>query len=502
MFRKKSADQQLESEQPNEESNSFPAVGMTLSSYTHDPFMSLRNQQTPKRVPRPTSRVGFWSRITLKRVVLTILAIFILVGVWLGWKFGANLHAIFGGNIFSIFTSSKLDGEDSGRVNILLAGNSADDPGHQGGDLTDSIMLLSINTKDHTAFMLSIPRDLYVKIPGDGHQKINAANVYGNAEHFSQSGFPSGGMGLLEKTVEQDLGVNINYYALIDYNAFKQSVDAVGGIDINIQSDDPRGLYDPSIDYATHGPLVRLSNGNHHLNGQQALDLARARGDAYGSYGFPQADFDRTAHQRLMLLALKSKASSAGVITNPIRLGQLFDAVGKNVKTDFTASNIHRLYDLTKSINTNTIKSVSLNDANGKNLLQSYTGTYGESALIPAAGLDDYSQIQSFLRGLTSNNPVAKEAATVVVLNATNTYGLAAHEQKVLQARYINVTDIGDAGANRAHSFIVDNTAGKKPATLQLLETIYGNTVITNNPYSSYKADFIVVVGGDRIPAS
>jgi LCP family protein required for cell wall assembly len=435
-------------------------------------------------------------------VVVTLAIVLLVGGGWLGWKFIYNAHKLFGGSVFSIFTSSKLKGEDVGRVNILLAGDSADDPGHEGANLTDSIMLLSINTRDHTAFMLSIPRDLYVKIPGDGYQKINAANVYGDAEHFSQSGYPAGGMGLLEKTVEQRFGVDINYYALINYNAFKDAVNAVGGIDIDVQSDDPRGLYDPSIDYATNKPLVRLSNGWHHLSGQQALDLARARGDAYGAYGFPQADFDRTAHQRQMLLALKSKASSAGVVTNPIRLGQLFDAVGHNVKTDFTASNIHRLYDVTKGVDTNSIKSISLNDANGKNLLQNYQGFNGESALAPAAGLNDYSQIQAFLRGLTSNNPVVKEAATVAVLNATDSYGLAAHEQKILQARYINVTQIGDANANRATTLVIDNTAGKKPATKQLLQTIYGTAATTVNPYTSYHVDFIIVVGADRAPPS
>ncbi|HET7320200.1 MAG TPA: LCP family protein, partial [Candidatus Saccharimonadales bacterium] len=323
-------------------------------------------------------------------------------------------------------------------------------------------------------------------------------------EHFSQSGYPSGGMGELEKVVEQDFGVNINYYALIDYGAFRQAVNAVGGIDVTINSPDGR-LYDPNRDWQTNGPLVNLRNGQHHLNGQQALDLARARGDPsqYGySIGYEQSDFTRTANQRMMLLALKSKVKSASVITNPIRLGQLFDAIGKNVQTDFKANDMRRLYDVTKDIDTNSIKSISLNDVNGKNLLQSYQGFNGESALIPAAGLNNYSQIQAFLRGLTSNNPVVKESANVVVLNATDSYGLAAREQKILQARYINVTQIGDAGTNRATTLVIDNTGGKKPATKQLLQTIYGVTASTTNPYTSYHADFIVVVGADRAPSS
>lgn len=473
---------------------------MTLRSYKHDPFERLKAAPPSSRLPKRTAWQRIRSGFSLKRTVLALLVVVILIVGWLGWKFAYNLHHLFGGNPFSIFTSTKLNGEDSGRVNILLAGNSADDPGHEGATLTDSIMVLSIDTKDNQAFMISVPRDLYVHIPGDGYSKINAANVYGNSERFSQSGYPSGGMGLLEKIVEQDLGIDINYYALINYNAFRQAVDAVGGIDITVQSSDPRGLYDPNIDYATHGPLVKLSNGRHHLDGEQALDLARARGDAYGSYGFPMSDFDRTAHQRQMLLALKSKAISASVVTNPVRLGQLFDAIGQNVKTDLTLSDVHRLYDVTKNISTSSIKSISLNSVNGKNLLANYQAPDGESTLIPAAGLDDYSQIQAVVRNLTSNNPVVKEAANVVLLNATDTYGLAAKQQKVAEAHYLNITDVGDALANQAVTTIIDNSGGKKPATKRLLEQLFSTRVTTTNPYSAkYKADFIVVLGADQV---
>lgn len=479
----------------------FPAVGMTLSSYKHDPFTNLKSEPMQNTTPKP-GRLRRAKRVfSLKRAVLFLSVLIVLAGGWLGWKFIYNAHKLFGGSVLSIFTSSKLKGEDDGRVNILLAGNSADDKGHQGGTLTDSIMLLSIDTRNHQAFMLSVPRDLYVSIPGHRHQKINAVYPDGNASHFSQNGYPNGGMGLLEKTISQDFGIPIHYYALIDYNAFKQSVDAVGGIDINIQSPDKRGLYDPDIDYATGKKLVpKTSNGWHHLNGQQALDLARARGDAYGSYGFPQSDFDRTAHQRQMLLALKSKATSAGVVTNPVRLGELFDSIGNNVKTDLTLSNVHRLYDLTKDIGGNNIQSLSLNNANGKNLLMNYTAPNGESALAPAVGLDNYSQIRAYLQRLTSNNPVVKENATVVLLNATDVVGLAAKQQTFLESKYINVTQIADATANRATTQVIDNSGGKMPSTLKLLQSVYGSNVTTQNPYKAYsQASFIVVLGADRL---
>lgn len=481
----------------------FPSVGMTLHSYKYDPRDYHGRPSAKSAVVRPGFFKRLLGRVTLKRVVLTLTMLIVLTGLWVGGTFIYNAHKLFGGSIFGFLHSTKLKGEDVGRVNILLAGNSADDVGHDGGRLTDSIMILSIDTKNNKAFMLSIPRDLWVDIGDDGHAKINAAYVYGDDNGFSQAGYPAGGMGQLEQVIEQNFGISINYYALIDYNALRDAVNAVGGIDVTIKSTDPRGIYDPSIDYVTNGPLVKLTNGTHHLTGEEALDLARARGDAYGSYGFAGSDFDRTMHQRQMLVAIKSKAVSAGVITNPAKLTNLSNAFGNNVKTDMTLSEFRRLYDLVKPINGSNLQSLSLNDANGKNLLTSYSAPGGQSALIPADGVDDFDSIQAFLNRLTSNNQIVQENATVAVLNATDSDGLASKEATLLKNKEINVTDVGDAKNNQSKTIIIDNSNGKKPATLKELEQIYGSNTTQANPYKGvYDDDFIVLIGSDQAKAN
>ncbi|HVV67210.1 MAG TPA: LCP family protein [Candidatus Saccharimonadales bacterium] len=481
------------------QAGNFPGVGMTLPTYRSNAAGRARLGGPSRTQTQPGRLKRIFSKRHLKRAALSLLVLLILIGGFVGFKFLYNAHKLFGGSILGVLHTTKLKGEDSGRVNILLAGNSADDPGHNGGDLTDSIMILSIDTRNNTAFLLSVPRDLWVDIPGGGHQKINAAYVVGNEDNFSESGYPQGGMGLLEKVIHDNLGIPIDYYALINYNALRDSVNAVGGVTFTVDSSDPRGLYDPSIDYKTHGPLVRLSNGPHVLNGEQALDLARARGDAYGSYGFDNADFTRTENQRQLLIDLKNKATTAGVLTNPAKLTKLSDAVGNNVKTDFTLSEVHRLVDLVKPIGSKNIKSLSLNDANGKDLLTSYTTADGESALIPAAGIDDFSDIQAFVHQQTSNNPVVRENAGVVVLNATDISGLASQERTKLKVKGLNITDIGDALTNQATTSIIDNSGGKKPATRQLLVQLFGNNVTTTNPYGDkYDADFIILLGNDQ----
>ncbi len=480
----------------------FPGIGVTLGSYKHDPFQAAKNQPVSRRLPKS----GRFRRIvTIRRISLVILVPLLIIGLWLGGKFVYNAHRLFHGNILGILTTTKLKGEDQGRINILLAGNSADDVGHSGGDLTDSIMIMSIDTKNNQAFLMSVPRDLYVQIPGtSSHSKINYAYVAGKNNNFSQDGYPSGGMGELEDVISQDFGININYYALVNYSALRQAVDAVGGVDINIQSSDPRGLYDPSIDYATRGPLVKLTNGVHHLSGQQALDLARARGDSYRSYGFVASDFERTKNQRELLVALKTKAVTAGVLSNPAKLSSLSDAIGSNVKTDFTLSEVHRLYDIVKNINGPSIKSYSLNSANGKNLLASYTTLDGQSALIPATGVDDYTDIQSFLQQITSNDPVVQEGAQIVVLNATTTAGLASQQRTRLEQKHYHVSGIGNT-TPQAKTTIIQTKAGVDPNTLKALLRLYGAsaTSTTVNPYAGiYSADFIILIGGDQVPVS
>lgn len=351
----------------------------------------------------------------VRKALVKILILLVIVGIgyggWVGFKAVDNLERVFGwSGLFSLFFPSHLKGEDTGRVNILIAGNSADDPGHSGANLTDSIMLVSIDTQNHTAYMLSIPRDLYVNIPGFGYAKINEVYPDGQSESFSQPGYADGGMGLLEEVVSQKFGIPpIDYYALVNYAAVRDAVNAVGGVTVTINSPDGE-LYDPNRDFATNGPLVDLTNGVHTLNGEQALDLARARGDPsqYGeAIGFEQSDFQRTADQRMMLVALESKATTIGVVANPIKMGKLFDTLGGNVQTDLSLGNVRRLYTIMKKIPSADIQSASLNEAtyNGhKNvdLLTSYYTPTGEDALVPAAGISNFSQIDDYVQALNN----------------------------------------------------------------------------------------------------
>lgn len=406
MFRDNKQRPAINSQNPQlaAEAAAFPAIGTTLPH----PHFQPNAYAAPQPVILPRRRG--W-KVWLKRLFITILVVATAAGVFIGGKFLINASKTFDGNLFGLLQKEKLRGEKDGRVNILVAGNSADDPGHRGGDLTDSIMLISVDTDNNRAFMMSIPRDLWVDSPTDGYTKINAVYKYGQDGEFSESGYPDGGMGALEKVVGENLGIPIHYYGLINYTAFRQAVDAVGGINVNIQSSDRRGLYDSNRDWTgpRGTPLVRLPNGVNHLNGQAALNLARARGDGYGSYGFAQSDYTRAANQRMMLVALKDKAAGASTALNPIKIASLLDSFGNNVTTDFKTTEIRRLYDISKKIPSSSITSIGLNnvDGKGKNLLTSYRAPGGQSAIIPAAGRDDYTAIQAYIQELMAPPPPA-----------------------------------------------------------------------------------------------
>ncbi len=433
-----------------------------------------------------------------KRILIALLILSLLIGGFLGWKFVRNTGKVFQGNVFGLFNSTKLKGEDRGRVNILLVGTSEDDPGHSGASLTDSIMIISIDTVNHNAFMMSVPRDLWVNYETTdcslGYQgKINAVYECGEEIKFRENGYPDGGIGLLQKVIHENLGIDFNYYSKINYTAFRDAVNAVGGIDVTIKTDDQRGLYDGNIGKEDGGPL-KLSNGVHHLDGQTALNLARARCDTV-CYGITKGDFDRTEHQREMLLALKDKALSLGVLSNPAKIASLMDAVGNNVKTDFQTNEIRRLYEIGKEIPNQNIKSIGLAD---ENVHMVTTGMIGnQSVVIPSAGKTDFSDIQLYIKRLISNDPVVREGASVVVLNGSGVDGLATKTGKQLTSAGIDVKTVSNT-SSRAQTTVIA-LSSQKTATNNYLNKTFNVTSTTDTSTfaqaKNYNVDFVIILG-------
>lgn len=471
-------------------------IGMNIPQSNFRAPSSSRGKKSNKRP---------WSR--KRKVVTSILVVVVLLlGLtgWFGSRILGSLDKVFHGNLFSdaeaLFSQADLK-ESDGRINILVAGDSSDQPGHGGADLTDSIMLISIDPSNHTGFMLSIPRDLWVYIPGmNSWQKINAAN---DVTNFNEPGLPKGGMGQLQQIVQDDLGIPVDYYGLVNYGGFEDAVNAVGGITIDINSGDSSNLYDAY----TH---TDLPNGEDKIDGQEALDLARARCDSVEGdicNGFPDSDFTRTMYQREMVVAILKKATTLGVLSDPLKITSLFDSLSNNVQTNLTLQDALTLDQVVKGMNFSKLGSYAYsNSVSGDTnpLLVSYTSSSGQDALIPSEGIGNYSGLKAYFQQLTSNNAASKENASIELLNGTNVNGLARDQQEALNSNGISNVSIGDAVGNYSQTLIVDNAGSKDPATKSLLESMFPGSKVVSSDSGSTEAgeaskyssdDFVVIIG-------
>lgn len=499
-----------------------------------------------ERIPQPTMEVGLelaapgqpstpapkqpkrrWRlpKTWKMRIILLLVIIIVAVGGFLAVKTFIISGKLFnGGSLLSLLTLGEpLKVDSEGRTNILIFGTSQDDKSHQneegGGGLwlTDSIQLMSIDQKAKTVKMVAIPRDLWVKIDNceiADYAKINVvyecgSGLYNSTQHVTgdYKAQDTAGAKALMARIQTVTGIQPQYFVHVNYSVLKQSVDAVGGINVNIVGDGADGIYDTNFDWEcpngnrTCRNVYYPHDGDYHLSGQQALYLARARGD-YGAYsylnfGLDRGDFDRQANQQKIMIALKNKAQSAGVLANPIALSKLLDALGDNVTMSFSAGEVKTLLDFSKQLPSSGIQSVSL--VSDENPVVTTDMVAGQSVVVATSGPYDYSSIVNYLMRQLSTNPATKENATVGVYNASDVAGQAGKLQTRLQQLGLVVDTAGNADSSDAGSgsyTLYDQSNGKMPQTLQLLQKTLGVTATTGALPSDIASvdNFVVII--------
>ena len=439
-----------------------------------------------------------------KRLAIIVVVLLVLLGAYIGIKAFIASSKVFKGNIFDLLgQGQQLKTDQYGRSNILVFGTSEDDPDHEdaGADLTDSIMLISLDQKNKNAAMISVPRDLWVKYGkacSAGYEgKINA--LYQCCAGESGTKDEAAGADALKQEIGDDFGIDIQYYAHVNYTVVKQVVDAVGGVDITIESSDPRGILDRNFDWKCRYQCyyVKYPNGPTHLDGEHALYLARARNDpgAYPGYGLPQGNFDREKNQQKILTALKEKATTAGTLSNPVAVTGIIDALGDNVRTNFTGPEVKTLTSLGKDIPSDKIKSISLVDPGSMVVTTGNMG--GQSIVRPVAGIYDFSEIQSYIRGKL-NVMNGQEDAEIQVLNGSTSIGVASAKAKSLKADGVNVTSVGDTDANNYPAISwYDLSGGKLTKTSAKIQEVLGVAAAgTSLPAGVQStADFVIIIG-------
>lgn len=455
-----------------------------------DDIKPEKTKKTPKHPRR---------RKIIKRVILSLLAIILVIGLYLGFKAyqtqrnllagGGSAPAVCDGNI----PPANLKVEGDGRVNVLLLGIGGE--GHSGADLSDTIMIASLDPVNDKLDLLSIPRDLWVKIPRNGSQKLNAAFAYGkqNSDAKNDQEQVRDGIKLVDETLEPILGVPIHFHALVNFAAFKDIVDAVGGVDLYVtkEMEAHERLW---IEGTANHYNLDVDEGQQHFDGMRALYFARQRTGA--------SDFVRGQRQRAILVAIKDKIFSAGTFSNPVKISNLLNSLGKNVYTDFDSSSIKCLYEQTKQVASTNIKSLDM--VTPPNDLLTTGNASGLSIVRPKAGLTDFAAVQNFIRSTLRDGYIARENSAVAVYNATATAGLAKTTGDALKSYGYNVTTVDNSpqATNPATTILVDLSNGNDKYTKHYLESRFKVTARGSVPPEfgitpSVGTKFVIIVGKD-----
>lgn len=248
-------------------------------------------------------------------------------------------------------TQTPVPSWDNGRVNILLLGVDQRPCEETGGAWrTDTMILVGIDPETKTAAMVSFPRDLWVEIPTVGANRLNAAHFFGDAYDY-----PGGGPALAKRTIQDNFAVPVHYYARINFDGFRQVIDALGGIDIKVEEQIWDDRY-PTDDcqYQT----VQFDVGEYHMDGEQALKYARSR--HYTS------DFDRARRQQQVLFAMFDKATSLSVIP---RLPDLWASKDEAVQTDLSLIEVMKLARLGMQLDRDNIRRGVIDESMTHNMM-------------------------------------------------------------------------------------------------------------------------------------
>lgn len=405
-----------------------------------------------------------------RKITLSIILIILLLILGAGIAFiiwGNDIIAkITGGqgNILDlVFQEEKyepLKTDENGRTNILAFGTSGynmdgeeGNGTHDGAQLTDSIMVISLDQETGDLAMLSLPRDLKASPTCTATGKINEVYWCNNMNNDNEQ---AGAEALMEE-VSRILGIDFQYYAHLNWGALVQIVNTLGGINVTLDED--------IADYGWTNAVFEAGK-EYTIDGEQALGLARAR------HGTASGDFTRGASQQKILIGIKDKIFENGLaITDIINLA---GTLGDNLRTNFSLDEMRTLAHLMSDFDFDSARQVSLIEPE----MLMTTGTInGISYVLPAGGANYYTRIQNYVAKMFSSNPRDYEDYSILVLNATETPGLATAEKNNLeedeyQNIYIDDAPEGEYEGNYILYMVKDTAPGVK----KLLEQKYNTT--------------------------
>jgi LCP family protein required for cell wall assembly len=329
--------------------------------------------------------------------------------------------------------------------------------------------------------MISIPRDTYVEIPGNGYAKINASHAYG--EQQAEGNGPEVAM----KTVESYTGLPIHYYARVDFSGLEKIVDALGGVTVDVEN----SFCDYQYTKAAYYNPVCFDAGEQKMNGEQALKYVRSR----KASGVEGSDFARAKRQQNLLVAIKEKALSTETAFNPGRVLSTLEALGNHIKTSFEMDEMARVYEISKSIDTNMIIQKNIDPSTGLVVADSGAAGY---ILVPTDGMGNYDAIQEFFKIVFDGIEIQNEDAKVLFLNGTwSSWAYTKAYEEMEDTGYNLLPDGSTKTRDYTQTVITDYTKGEKSATVKALEEKFGVVAIQAERAESQEHDIKIILGTD-----
>lgn len=408
--------------------------------------------------------------------------------------------------------------------NVLVVGYGGGN--HDGAYLTDTMILVHVDPKNQKVFLVTIPRDIWIKIPTNGtngsYAKLNAAYAYGiDDRQFPNKSpefmGPDGGGRLAEYAVGQVTGQTIPYFIGLDFSGFTHTIDTLGGVDINVNPafTDPQYPIDgkeadlcgnqpdaiPTLDaaaatgaaelvYPCRYETLHFDAGLQHMDGATALKYVRSRHSLEDG-----TDFGRSKRQEKLILAVKQKVMSIGFVTRVI---PFMDSLGGDFKTDVTLDDVKTLVQKVNELNGYSIQTLALTD---QNYLVDSVVDGGGDVLLSKDGTDNWQTVHTWLGNTFAGLPVPV-IPVVKVLNGTKTPGLAQYATDRLTDLHYKTLPPGsspDHAVTQTSVSVYDGTL--QPNDLAALKKEFGVLTVVNESTATPSAyNVLVVLGTDYKP--
>lgn len=475
---------------PKIQSTNIPEANIH-SANNNDGFSLTKGLSPIAEPPAPQKR----SRRTLKLILGFMLVIILGLGGYVVVKatnladkiFVGSKHSILGQitDIISSQTGNKLLGEKDGQVNVLVLGIGG--VGHDGPYLSDTMMVAQIRPGDKKATLISIPRDYLVNTKEFGQRKINSvfAETYAKTKDWDKSGQAA------IDVVQKISGLDIPYFAVVDFAGFKKTVDLLGGVDITVDRTFTDYTYpDNSEGYI---PAVTFKEGQETMKGERALIFARSR-HAAGPEG---TDFARSARQQKIIQGAKSKLVSLNIIEDAGKINELFTIIGDHFHTNLSAGELIRLYTITKDFGHDQVVSLSLDPST--NLICDETlETNGAYVLIPCAGKST-QDIQDYFKNSFNTSALTSEKAVVWLADSSVAGKLYKKAETELINNGLVVYKVIYTGKPLTQTVVYP--VNQKEATINLIkDKLHASSVSLAPPgikIDPKKVDVIVILGED-----